>query len=355
MTTSNHFGEEIQVPAIRETRPPALPLPLPIALALATALAVLLPAPNDARAGDVEEILLRGGALLRAEIVADRPDFLLVDLGHDVVKIPVDQIARRSKLDDAPADPDNPPGVEIRGLYRTGRLVRRPVKELVETFGEAVVSIETPSSVGSGFIIAPEGYAVTNCHVIEGETKVAAVLYIKSRAGTGFTRRRVENVEIVALHPSVDLALVKLPEQPDLKLSPVTLGNIEDLRAGDEVFAVGSPLGLERSVTQGILSTLNRYLDGQVYLQTDTAINPGNSGGPLFNARGEVVGVTNMKASQGDNVGFAIPVYVVKEFLRNWETFAYNKENPNTGYRYFDAPRRRNPEPPRFSPGKAPE
>jgi serine protease Do len=157
---------------------------------------------------------------------------------------------------------------------------------------------------------------------------------------SGLARRRIENVEIVALNPFVDLALLKLPAQKDLKLSHVVLGSLDDLNAGDGVFAVGNPLGLERSVSQGIVSTRNRNFEGQIYLQTDAAINPGNSGGPLFNLRGEVIGVTNMKATQGDNLGFAIPIYYVKDFLRNRDAFSFDKENPNTGYRYLDPPRR---------------
>jgi serine protease Do len=130
----------------------------------------------------------------------------------------------------------------------------------------------------------------------------------------------------------------------------VTLGSLDDLNVGDGVFAVGNPLGLERSVSQGIISTLNRNFEGLVYLQTDAAINPGNSGGPLFNMKGEVVGVTNMGFRGTDNLGFAIPVPYVKDFLRNREAFAFDKDNPNTGYRYLDPPRRMKPGPP---PGRA--
>jgi serine protease Do len=101
-------------------------------------------------------------------------------------------------------------------------------------------------------------------------------------------------------------------------------------------------LGLERSVSQGILSSLNRNFQGLIYLQTDAAINPGNSGGPLFNMKGEVIGVTNMgfSASSADNLGFAIPINYVKDFLRNRGAFAFDKDNPNTGHRYLDPPRR---------------
>ena len=112
------------------------------------------------------------------------------------------------------------------------------------------------------------------------------------------------------------------------------------------MFGVGNPLGLERSVTQGIVSTRNRNFEGLVYLQTDTAINPGNSGGPLFNLRGEVIGVINMKSNFGENLGFAIPINYVKDFIRHREAFSFDKDNPNTGNRYLDPPRRLKPGPP---------
>ena len=216
------------------------------------------------------------------------------------------------------------------------------VKELVGKFGEAVISIETPSGKGSGFIINKEGYAITNAHVIQGETRVSAIMYVNVPGG--FTRRRIDDVEIVALNPFFDLALLKLPLAADLKPSHVVLGNDDDVNAGDAVFAVGNPLGLERSVTQGIVSNRSRSLEGQLFLQTDTAINPGNSGGPLFNQRGEVIGVTSrgVAASFADNLGFAIPVYYVKQFINHREAFAFDKANPNSGYRYLDPPRRQN-------------
>jgi serine protease Do len=290
-----------------------------------------------------EVISLKDGHQVTGEVIAEKPSALYVDLGFDVLKIPRDQVASRKPPGAATAPTAAAARVEESdpsNFFDSRSLRAAPMKELVHTFGEAVISIETPSAKGSGFIVNPDGYAITNAHVIQGETRIAAVLY--QNVGSGLTRRRIENVEIVALNPFADLALIKLPPQTDLKLNHVVLGSLEDVNAGEGVFAIGNPLGLERSVSQGIVSNRNRNIEGQIFLQTDAAINPGNSGGPMFNLRGEVIGVTSRgaHAAIADNLGFAIPVNYVKDFLRNREAFSYDKENPNTGYRYLDPPRR---------------
>jgi serine protease Do len=112
------------------------------------------------------------------------------------------------------------------------------------------------------------------------------------------------------------------------------------VEAGQRVFAIGNPLGLERTLTEGVVSVPAMQLDGRAYIQTDTPINPGNSGGPLFNMRGEVVGIANMKITLGENVGFAIPARFVKDFVRHREAYAFNKNNPNSGHFYHPAPPR---------------
>jgi serine protease Do len=297
-----------------------------------------------------ETLTLKDGQRVTGEVVAEKPNALYVDLGYDLLRIPRDQIVRRTKGDEPPrnslpvlqgAEADS------TGFFSSGMLKPSPVKELVSRFGEAVVSIETPSGKGSGFIINKEGYAITNAHVIQGETRISAILY--QNAGGGLVRRRIEDAEIVAINPFFDLALIRLPLPSDLKPSHVVLGNGEDVNTGDSVFAVGNPLGLERSVTQGIVSSRSRNLQGQLYLQTDTAINPGNSGGPLFNLRGEVIGVTSRgaRADMADNLGFAIPVNYVRDFIRHREAFSFDKTNPNSGYRYMDPPRRLREGPPK--------
>ncbi len=304
---------------------------------------------------EAEIIGLKDGHQVTGEVVAEKPHAIYVDLGFDILRIPREQIVQRSKPGEehpVAVDSGRPLDADPTGFYATGSLRPAAVKELVNRFGEAVISVETPSGKGSGFLINDQGYAVTNNHVIQGETRIAVVLY--QNVASGLARRRIENVEIVALNPFVDLALLKLPPQKELKLNHVVLGSLDDLNAGDGVFAIGNPLGLERSVSQGIVSTRNRNFEGQIYLQTDAAINPGNSGGPLFNLKGEVIGVTNMKATQGDNLGFAIPINSVKDFIRNREAFSFDKENPNTGYRYLDPPRRlRAGRPPEASPASS--
>jgi len=297
--------------------------------------------PTPGLATDV--IGLKEGQQVTGDVVAEKPNALYIDLGFDILRIPREFIVRRGKpgksvggdtlaVRSADSDPT--------GFFSTGPLKAASVKELVQKYGEAVISIETPSGKGSGFIINDEGYAITNDHVIQGETRISAVLYMNVPGG--LSRRRIDDVEIIALNPFFDLALLKLPLPKDLKPSHVVLGSLDEVNVGDGVFAVGNPLGFERSVSQGIVSNRNRNIEGQVYLQTDAAINPGNSGGPLFNLRGEVIGVTSLgiRKDVAESLGFAIPITYVKDFLRNREAFSFDKANPNTGYRYLDPPRR---------------
>uniref|UniRef100_A0A7C2JXN4 Trypsin-like serine protease n=1 Tax=Schlesneria paludicola TaxID=360056 RepID=A0A7C2JXN4_9PLAN len=287
---------------------------------------------------DAEVIRLKSGHGLEGDVLKEQADAIYVDIGIDVIRVPVGQIATRT----ATAAPAGSPAEDVSDhrFYHEAALPRKTIRELAEQFGEGVVLIQTPSGLGSGFLVHESGFCVTNCHVIEKETRIAATIFHRGTNGE-FNRRRIDDVRIVALNPYFDLALLQLPPQPGLTYKPVYLARDDNLQNGEDVFAIGNPLGLVRSISQGIVSTKNRNVKGLVYIQTTADINPGNSGGPLFNARGEVVGVTNMKLLFAEGLGFAIPVSYLKLFLEQHEAFAFDRNNPNSGYRYLDAPRRK--------------
>lgn len=285
-------------------------------------------------------IELKTGQKIEGDVLKDSGGELVIDLGIDIVRVPTSQIkSRQGKGEDA--KPQVQSAVDKQEIYSTAELPIRTIKELTLKFGEGVVLVQTPSGLGSGFIIDDRGYCVTNYHVVEQETRIAATIFHRNDAGE-FVRRRIDDVNIIALNPFFDLALLQVPVQKDVQFQHVYLARNNELREGDEVFAIGNPLGLERSVSQGIVSTRNRNFNGITFIQTTAEINPGNSGGPLFNLRGEVVGVTNMKLQFSEGLGFAIPIAYVKHFLDNRDAFAFDKNNPNTGFRYLEAPRRKN-------------
>lgn len=298
--------------------------------------AVLISSVASIAAGDT--IVLKSGQKLVGQVLKTQQDTLFVDIGVDIVKIPIDRIAER--IEDTPTT-DAETSTTDSGLLRSARLPVRTVKELVARFAEGVVLVQTPDGLGSGFVVSDEGYCVTNYHVVEGQTRIAVTIFHRTQSGE-FERVAVRDVKIVALNPHFDLALLQIPKQKDIKFQPVYIAEDDSQQEGDTVFAIGSPLGLERSVSEGIVSTRNRNMEGIVYLQTTAQINPGNSGGPLFNARGEVVGVINMKLTFGEGLGFAIPVAYLRHFIQNRDAFAFDRTNPNTGFHYLEPPRRTN-------------
>jgi serine protease Do len=226
--------------------------------------------------------------------------------------------------------------VAAQGFYFAGAglLKERSVRELAAELGSAVVQVRTPGGLGSGFFVNEDGFLITNFHVTEGETQISVEVFQQKN---GELERKVyKQVKIVSLNKFGDLALLKVEDKDAPKFVHVVLGDSDALAVGERVFAIGSPLGLERSVTEGIVSTKTRQLQGELYLQTTAQINPGNSGGPLFNLHGEVVGVTNMKITSGEGLGFAIPVQSVVFFLNHRDSFAYDNDNPTNPYRYLE-------------------
>ena len=165
----------------------------------------------------------------------------------------------------------------------------------------------TQQSLGSGFIIDKKGFIVTNNHVVENADNIKVKL----------KDSKEYNAEIVGRDPSTDLALIKIKSAQNLPF--VGLGNSDDLKVGQWVVAIGSPFGLEHTVTAGIVSAKGRVIGSGPYdnfIQTDASINPGNSGGPLLNLNGEVVGINTAIMAGGHGIGFAIPINLANNIIK---------------------------------------
>jgi S1-C subfamily serine protease len=178
------------------------------------------------------------------------------------------------------------------------------------------------TATGSGIVLDGEGHILTNNHVIEGADKIEVKLGESDHEYTA---------EVVGTDPASDLALLKV-EAPAKELDPLPLGDSAKMEVGDPVVAIGNPFGLDRTVTSGIVSALQRQIQApngfsiDNVIQTDAAINPGNSGGPLINSAGEVIGINSQIETGGNGadgnvgIGFAIPINTAKEVIHELET-----------------------------------
>jgi serine protease Do len=213
---------------------------------------------------------------------------LVAKVNASVVNITTVHEIRRPSLDsEFPFDffgPMVPPGMRPRG-------------------GDNVLK---QRALGSGFIIDTEGHVVTNAHVAEQAEEVKVRL----------ADEREVDAKVVGRDTRLDLAVLKMTETKDI--TPATLGSSEVLKVGEHVVAIGNPFGLGHTVTMGIVSAKSRSIGAGPYddfIQTDTSINPGNSGGPLFNLRGEVVGINTAINPRAQGIGFATPVDALKDIL----------------------------------------
>ena len=299
-----------------------------------------------------DRIVLKEGQIITGDILTEKKDQVYIDIGITVLVVPKDKIleyeySETLTVDDADIGQMSSPSKESDNkLYKTASLGRTTIEKCVEAVSEAVVLVSSPAGSGSGFFINEDGYLITNYHVIERETRIEVTVFRKTK--NDFEKDKYKKVKIEAINPFVDLALLRIEDLKGKKTNFVYLGDIDRIKAGEQVFALGNPLGLERTVTNGVISTKNRAFQGLLYIQTNADINPGNSGGPLFNLSGEVIGVTNMGYIFYGGLGFAIPVNYVKHFIDNRDAFTYDKDNPNTGYRYIQPDRRRNKSIPKF-------
>jgi len=222
------------------------------------------------------------------------PDFSTITArnGPAVVNISVTGVTKTASADGVAGIPGmdpNDPFYEFFQQFRGPNMPKAPQRE-VPTRGQ-----------GSGFIISPDGTILTNAHVVKDAKEVTVKL----------TDRREFRAKVLGSDPKTDIAVLKIDAR---NLPTVPIGNVKDLKVGEWVLAIGSPFGFENTVTAGVVSAKGRSLPDDSYtpfIQTDVPINPGNSGGPLFNARGEVVGINSQIYSRSggyQGVSFAIPI-----------------------------------------------
>ena len=345
---------------------PPVPAPTPAAPPITETLVETSPAPNAERAARSEDAVgqrvtatLNGGAQVVGTLLRASERGYAIDLGYDVLNLPPDVVLDLIADTEAGADGSTPKAnadardagsdgntvndADPNALYTAERLDARPINELVNAYGDAVVLVRTPGGLGTGFLISDGGHLITNYHVVEGQTRVSVT--VSRTTAQGRKKAEFKDVEIIAFDPRRDLALLRLDwdndDQPIAEADRpphVVLSGPDDLAPGDLVFAVGNPLGLERTVTQGIVSSTTRTIGHLRFIQTDASINPGNSGGPLFNARGEVVGVACAGFTSFNGLAFGIPVEELRSFLKHRDAWLYDASQPQNGVKYLDPP-----------------
>jgi len=244
--------------------------------------AVAAPAQNAVPTGD-------------PRLAAALPDFTgLVDkYGPAVVNVTV--VAKPQQVSEQ----------QQQGRSPRGAAPQDPLEEFFRRFGGGQIPHGNPQPArgeGSGFIVSPDGYIMTNAHVVDGASTVTVKM----------TDRREYNAKVIGVDERTDVAVIKIEGK---NLPTVRIGDATKLKPGEWVIAIGSPFGFENSVTAGIVSATARSMPGESnfapFIQTDVAVNPGNSGGPLFNLKGEVVGINSQIYSRtGGYMGlsFAVPI-----------------------------------------------
>jgi S1-C subfamily serine protease len=214
---------------------------------------------------------------------------------------------------------DSNEGISVHEIYQrdaegVGFISAQVVQSTESVFG--FPQQQQSTATGSGFLIDEEGHIITNAHVVDGAKSVTVQL------GDGDP----QEAEIVGTDPSTDIAVLKVDDTQGV--NPLPLGDSANVQVGDPVVAIGNPFGLDRTVTTGIVSALQRQIQApngfsiSDVIQTDAAINPGNSGGPLINAAGQVIGINSQIESQsGGNVGigFAVPIKTAADVVSQLE------------------------------------
>lgn len=185
---------------------------------------------------------------------------------------------------------------------------------IIENSVKSVVTIKTDIGQGTGFIVTRDGYIVTNAHLLSGGKTIESTSYDQEKIPT----------ELIGYSSELDVALLKISGEHEF----LVLGDSNEMQVGERVIAIGNPLGLQFSVTEGIVSGIHRpgVNEMNAYIQTDAALNPGNSGGPLINRQGKVIGINNFKLSSGESLGFALESNYIKDAVNAISLESLQKE-----------------------------
>jgi S1-C subfamily serine protease len=253
---------------------------------------------------------LLGGAAVAAVL-------LVLGIGADTHKTTT--VIQQSPLTATRDASNSTAGLTAREIYK------RDAPGVVNVRAQIVQQVQSPFDLapqqnrgeasGSGFVLDGDGYILTNAHVIDGASRVTVQLEDK----------KVTDAKIVGKDPSTDLAVLKI-DPKGLNLKPLALGDSKNVQVGDPTIAIGNPFGLDRTLTTGVVSALQRRIAApngfqiEHVIQTDAAINPGNSGGPLIDAAGRVIGINSQIATGGGSggnvgIGFAVPINTAKQVI----------------------------------------
>jgi serine protease Do len=247
-----------------------------------------------------------------AVLAPDTFAILAKQVSGAVVNISAEKIVKNQMqqfLGEAPKRPKGGPAPELP-FGPEGPL--RDFRDFFDKFFGEMPKSYKARSLGSGFIIDPKGYVVTNNHVVEGADKIKVILV----GGKEY------QATVKGRDPKTDLALIQIVNPP-AEVPFLKMGDSDAIQVGDWVLAVGNPFGLGHTVTQGIISAKGRVIGAGPYdnfLQTDASINPGNSGGPLLNLKGEVIGINTAILASGQGIGFATPSNIAKSIIPQLES-----------------------------------
>jgi serine protease Do len=202
------------------------------------------------------------------------------------------------------AKPASSPVAQVESPPKVGPTPLRTPAEIAARSTPSVVSVHTEHALGTGFVVGHDGLIATNLHVVAGNSKITVTLA---------DHREFKVVEIWNGDRQRDLVIMKIEAQ---KLLALSLGDSASIHPGDTVVAIGHPLGLEDTVSNGLVSAVRKVDDDLTVLQISAPIAPGSSGGPIFNDRGEVIGVATAIMLGGQNINFGVPVSYVKDLLK---------------------------------------